>query len=276
MRNSAPALYAKAAFSAYRRTPPAVGRAFRRLDGRLVFVLGCPRSGTTFLAGRIGSLSGFADIGEVHPLKAAIPELVRIDRAEAALRLQRILGLVRRLGAVGDLRAVEQTPESVFLLEPLAIAFPQARFLHLVRDGRDAVTSLLEQGWLSAGREGRDDAGAAYGPEARFWVEPGREAEFAAASDARRAAWAWRRYVSAGLAAEAPLLEVRYERMVSAPEEVAREIAAFLAAPGDELAAALADAHEDSVGRFRRDLSPAQLAEVEAETGPLLAELGYV
>jgi hypothetical protein len=275
MRNSAPALYAKAALSAYRRTPPALARAFRPLDGRLVFVLGCPRSGTTFLADRIGSLAGFADIGEVHPLKAAVSELVRSDRAEAAFRVQRILGLVRRLGGVGDLRAVEQTPEAVFLLEPLTIAFPQARFLHLVRDGRDVVCSLLERGWLSAGRKGGDDAGAAYGSQARFWVEAGREAEFAAASDVRRAAWAWRRYVSAAVSARAPLLEVRYERMVSSPGEVAAEIAHVLAAPELDLAAALADARPDSVGRYRRDLTREQLAEVEEEAGPLLAALGY-
>jgi hypothetical protein len=41
------------------------------------------------------------------------------------------------------------------------------------------------------------------------------------------------------------------------------------------LAAALAEAHDDSVGRFKRDLTTDQVAEVEAEAGELLAELGY-
>ena len=41
------------------------------------------------------------------------------------------------------------------------------------------------------------------------------------------------------------------------------------------LADALAEAHTASVGRWRRELSEEQLADVEAEAGPLLRELGY-
>jgi hypothetical protein len=33
--------------------------------------------------------------------------------------------------------------------------------------------------------------------------------------------------------------------------------------------------HAESVGRWRRDLTAEQLADVEAEAGPLLRELGY-
>ena len=46
-------------------------------------------------------------------------------------------------------------------------------------------------------KEGRDDARLAYGAEPRFWVEPERREEFSQVSDARRCAWAWRRYVEA-------------------------------------------------------------------------------
>ena len=41
------------------------------------------------------------------------------------------------------------------------------------------------------------------------------------------------------------------------------------------MAAALGDAHASSVGRWQRDLTPEQLADVEAEAGELLAALGY-
>ena len=44
---------------------------FGRLDDRLVFVVGSPRSGTTFLAGAIGALPGFVDLGEVGHLNPA-------------------------------------------------------------------------------------------------------------------------------------------------------------------------------------------------------------
>ena len=52
-------------------------------------------------------------------------------------------------------------------------AYPEARAVHIVRDGRDVVCSLLERGWLAAGRAGVDDADLPYGARARFWVEPG-------------------------------------------------------------------------------------------------------
>ena len=112
-------------------------------------------------------------------------------------RLRQILQRVRTLGLAGGLRGVEQTPETSFVLPAALRAYPDALAVHVVRDGRDVATSLLERGWLSAERTGADDAGLAFGPYARFWVEPGREQEFSEVSDATRAAWAWRRYVTA-------------------------------------------------------------------------------
>src|SRR5262245_53629422 len=78
------------------------GQRFGRLDDRFVFVLGSPRSGTTFVAGAIGSVPGFVDLGEVAPVKAAVPELAALGPDEAAARLKRILAVSRRVGLVGD------------------------------------------------------------------------------------------------------------------------------------------------------------------------------
>ena len=50
---------------------------------------------------------------------------------------------------------------------------------------------------------------------------------------------------------------------------------AKLPAGRDDLAESFAAAHANSVGRWRGDLTPEQLADVEAEAGDLLAELGY-
>jgi hypothetical protein len=237
-----------------------------RLDDRLVFVFGSPRSGTTFLAGAIGSLTGFADLGEVNPLKAAIPGV-------SAREIRTIVDRVRRYGLVGSRRAVEQTPEVAFVLPAVAEAFPEATLVHALRDGRDVVCSLLERGWLSAERGGADDTGAAYGPHPRFWVEPGREDEFRAASDARRCAWVWRRYVSAVRDSGVPVIEVRYERLATAPSGTSADLARLLGVPTDAMVAALGAAHASSVGRWHRDLTPAQLADVEAEAGPLLSTI---
>lgn len=247
-----------------------------KLDDRLVFVVGSPRSGTTFLAGAIGSLPGFVDLGEVPPLKAAVPELASLQPREAARRLRRILAVARRVGLVGAVRAVEQTPELAHLVDVLPIAYPNARIVHMVRDGRDVVCSLLEKPWLRPEQARADDAGISYGSYARFWVEPDRRDEFAAVSDARRAAWAWRRYVSAARAARSRVIELRYEQMTQEPDVAARRLGTALEAPADTLGAALGGAHGSSIGRYRDDLSEEQLADVLAEAGDLLRELGYL
>lgn len=261
-----------------RRLAPRRGATLRErfgpLDERLVFVVGSPRSGTTFLAGAIGSLPGFLDLGELPPVKAAVPELVGLDRTEAARRLRRILARSRRLGLVGAVRAVEQTPELAHLVHALPETFPRATIVHIVRDGRDVVCSLLERGWLGAGRAGRDDAEVAYGSYARFWVEPARREEFERASDARRAAWAWRRYVTAARTGD--VHELRYERLAADPPAVAQELAERLEAPVGPLRDALGRVHGASVGRFRRDLDESELRDVLDEAGELLRELGYL
>ena len=245
-----------------------------RLDDRLVFVVGSPRSGTTFLAGAIGSLPGFVDLGEVAPVKAAVPELALLPPEQAAPRLRRILAVSRRVGLVGAVRPVEQTPEMAFVLRAVPLAYPDARVVHIVRDGRDVVCSLLDKPWLRPEQAASDDAGVPYGAHARFWVEPERRAEFESASDARRAAWVWRSYVTAARAADGAL-ELRYEDVTADPEAIAVPLADHLGVAVEPLAAALGRAHASSVGRYRSDLSAEQLAEVEAEAGALLVELGY-
>jgi sulfotransferase family protein len=257
------------------RRGASLGERFGQLDDRFVFVVGSPRSGTTFLAGAIGSLPGFVDLGEVAPVKAAVSELAALPAMDAAARLRRILALSRRVGLVGAVRPVEQTPEMAFVVRAVPLAYPGARVVHIVRDGRDVVCSLLEKPWLRREQGRTDDAGVPYGAYARFWVERERREEFETASDARRAAWVWRSYVTAARMADGAL-EVRYEDVAADPSTVAAELARHLDVPVDPLAAALGHAHASSVGRYRTDLSAEQLADVEEEAGELLRELGYV
>jgi hypothetical protein len=251
------------------------GERFGRLDDRFVFVLGSPRSGTTFLAGAIGSVPGFLDLGEVAPVKAAVPELAALQPDDAARRLRRILAVARRAGLVGSVRPVEQTPELAHVVRAIPLAYPAARIVHIVRDGRDVACSLLEKPWLRRAESASDDAGLPYGAYARFWVEPDRVGEFERASDARRAAWVWRSYVTAARTSGAPLVELRYEELAADPEAVASVLAPALEAPIEPLTRALSRVHAASVGRHRTDLSDEQLADVEEEAGDLLRELGY-
>ena len=254
----------------------ALGERLRGSEDRLVFVVGSPRSGTTFLARALGEQPGFVDLSEVTPHKAAIPELARLPEPEAARRIKVVLERVRGLALVRGWRGVEQTPETAFVLAPALAAYPRGRAVHLIRDGRDVVCSLLERGWLRTGRAGGDDAKLAYGPGARFWVEPERVAEFEAASDAARAAWAWRAYVRAARSVDDPrVLELRYEAIAAAPTLAARTVAEHLGVDPAPLERSLGRFHDSSIGRYARELSAEQLTDVEREAGALLAELGY-
>ena len=268
-------MYGTAAVRVLRNARPwARPRAGAERD-RHVFVIGSPRSCTTFFAGVLGQQPGLVDLSEVKPLKAAIPRLVALPEEEAATQLRRMLDAIRRLGLAGGMRGVEQTPETTFLLGAALRAYPRAQAVHMLRDGRDVVCSLIERGWLSDRRTDADDAGQAYGTHARFWVEPERREEFAQASEATRAAWVWRRYVTAALAAGDRALEVRYEDRAADPAATAGRVAAYLGLETAPLARALATVHAASVGRWRRDLDEQQLADVEREAGGLLRELGY-
>jgi hypothetical protein len=211
----------------------------------------------------------------VRPVKAAVARWRSLPPDDAARELRATLERVRRLAFVRDLRSVEQTPETSFVVGAAVRAYPRGTLLHIVRDGRDVVCSLLEKGWLRDGRAGQDDAGLAYGGHARPWVEPARLTEFAAASEAARAAWAWRSYVTAARAEPEHTLEVRYEEIAAGPGAAAERIASRLGSEPGPLAEALSAVHARSIGRWRRDLTPEQVDDVEREAGALLRELGY-
>jgi len=107
-------------------------------------------------------------------------------------------------------------------------------------------------------------------------VEPERAEEFRAASEARRAAWAWRRYVTAARTAQDRTHELRYEELVKNPESAAETLAGFLDLKPEPLAESFSKAFDRSVGRWQRELSPEQIEDVDDEAGDLLKELGYL
>ena len=156
----------------------------------------------------------------------------------------------------GRTHVAERTPWHVYHLPLIAEVYPDARFVHIVRDGRDAVRSLVAQPW-----------------------GPGTVAG---------AAEEWRASVEAGRAT-APvlagrLLEVRYEALLSATEAEIERIYAHLGLEGS-LDAALAAAgevanlggHDSRVGagKWREGWSRRDVRDFDRVAGDLLRELGY-
>jgi hypothetical protein len=273
-----------------------------------VFVVGCPRSGTTMLQRMLDHhplLSVANDSHFItHPLEQLpigvdpplTPELVewvrnfyRIHRlhlpdesfTESAAGSRTYGEFVGALYSVyarlrGKRLAGEKTGSYVKELPRLHALFPWVRTIHLIRDGRNVALSALE--WR------REDMG---GPSHRqLWqTEP----------VGLCALW-WRKNVAAGRQ-DGPHLgqdhyhEVRYEELVGSPAERLRELAAFLDLPDSSEMAAYhvgKTRHEPGLSSkrawlpptpglrdWRTQMSPRDTALFEALAGDLLAELGY-
>jgi hypothetical protein len=276
-----------------RRHDPALRNpvSARALDPRLhrpVFVIGAPRSGTTFLGSCLGRLPEISYHFEPRLTNAAARCMYDGSwsrrRGAAVFRLSYSALLLAALD--GGRRFAEKNPENSFLVPFLAAEFPGAQFIHIVRDGRDAAVSHAEKPWLAAASAAsgqRGMAGQLHGPQARWWVESPRREEFAQVPDIVRAAWCWRRFTEAALDGVARLppgraAEVRYEAMVSDPAGTADMLGGFLgasAAGRDELRAGMDRARPDSVGRWRAVLSDSDITDVQTEIGPLLTRLSY-
>jgi Sulfotransferase family len=272
-----------------RRSPARLAASLWPSLDRAVFIVGAARSGTTFLGDCIGRLPEISYHHEPPATKAAgryvHDELWSFRRARWFYRL--VAAWLLRVELEGGLRFCDKTPTNALLIPFLDRAFPDCQVIHIIRDGRDAAASHMGKPWLraDAGASGvREPGGYLHGPWAPWWVEPERRAEFQATSDAHRMIWAWRRYTEAALRDGPPLgagryLELRYEQLVAQPGHESERILDFLDIREAASRAAFTDAtgrvQAGSIGGWRRAFGPEELAQITADSGPLLASLGY-
>ena len=176
----------------------------------------------------------------------------------------------------GKPRIAEKTPGNVFWFGPLHQMFPDSPLVHVIRDGRDVVTSLLGVDW--SGPDGQpvpytQDAGAA----ASYWAASVQAGRGVAAQDPGVA----ERYI-----------ELRYEALVAEPEAQMRRLLDFLDERWDSAVLRHHDfkrnlagetsadqvsrpTYTSAIGRWRRDLSAEDKNAVKAVAGELLVELGF-
>ena len=188
---------------------------------RAAFVIGSPRSGTSILAWAVAQhpdmCTGpeadfpyyFGQSGEFDRVwdlctKREDGWIARhgITREEYLACLG--LGLDQLfLRRSKDRRWVDSTPANVLVGPKLALLFPNAQFLHIVRDGRFVVSSLMKSGF-----------------------------DVRAAKDFTFATKTWATYVKAGRefekASPERVLEVRQESLEKDPHSVMREVQEFL------------------------------------------------
>ena len=260
-------------------------------DGEPDFVLigGAGRSGTTLFRAMLGAHPRLYCGPEVKLipvvcqlrqdwLRTLGPELAEagIDepRLDVAVRAF-VRALLENLGAPGQ-RVAEKTPHNLLHMAYLGRLFPNARFLHILRDGRAVAASLVQQRWL----------------------DPHTGAPVWYCADLASAARYWRDLVIA-VRQQAPTvpgryLEVRYEDLVREPEPTLRRVLAFLGERWDpavlrhhEAGAVLsgressseavrAAVHGRAVEKWRERVSAQEEAAIVEVAGEVLRGLGYV
>lgn len=255
-----------------------------------IFVIGAARSGTTFLGDCLGTLPGISYHYEPVLTKAGSRYVYegRWTYQQSERFYRSVYAWLMRLHFDGDLRFAEKTPRNSNVVGFLADVFPDAKFIHIYRDGRDAALSLSKKPWFT--KEGTkklqyEPGGYPMGPYAHYWVEPERSAEFEATSDFHRCIWAWRRLTEVALDWGEKLEperyhELRYESLVDNPSHEADRIIKFMrredTASRDALHTAVKQSRSDSVGAWSRELTETQVADAEHEAGQLLRRLGYL
>ncbi|MCW2876627.1 MAG: Sulfotransferase family protein [Sphaerisporangium sp.] len=164
-------------------------------------------------------------------------------------------------------------PRAAFLHE----IFPQARFVHIVRDGRAVANSWLQMSWW---RGHLGPSGWHYGTLPEAYTE---EWDGEGQSMIHLAGIGWKILMDAYKLTRAGVpahlwLEVRYEDLIADPRKQARVILEFLDLPWTSSFERGFGRHTFMAGRvdaFRRDLTPGQVEQLNRSLGPHLAELGY-
>ncbi len=270
-----------------------------------MFVVGCPRSGTTYLYHVLLSAGNFAiyraESEVFHLLEPRFGDLSVAENRKNLLaawfqsRLFTATGLEREPLAEwvqrecrngGDFlrivmeamarqqgvqRWAECTPDHILYLPRIKQTLPEALVIHIIRDGRDVALSMEKQGWpkqLPWDRTTRRMAGGVY--------------------------WEWmvRKGHRDGEQLGPDYIEVRYEDLVANPRGVLARLSSFIdqELDYDEIQrvaigsvsrpnTSFKDEGQSSgftpIGRWKKFYSPEQLSRFEELIGEGLQEFGY-
>jgi len=287
--------------SATEKSPAAPAQAALRAKAP-VFVLGCPRSGTTVLYHMLLSAGNFAVYrAESNVFSVLQPRFGNLRsrsnrrdllRLWLKSRLFRDTGLnaesisekiLRDCHSAGDFlritmeetarqqgveRWADCTPDHLLYIREIKRQIPNALIVHIVRDGRDVALSYVKQGWSYPFPWDKKEHLSVAG---LYWQ------------------WIVRRGRQYGRALGADYYELHYEDLVEKPHETLRGLSEFV---GQELdyekiqqvgigsvskpnTSFDAGSNFNPVGRWAKQMTPEQLADFESLTGDFLHELGY-
>lgn len=283
----------------------AEGKAIASGTKAPVFVLGCVRSGTTWLYHMLLSAGNFAvyraESNVFNVLEPLVGNLQKANRRRELLKVWQPTRMFKRteleMAAIeprimqecrngGDFlriymetiarqqgveRWADCTPEHILYLERIQRTIPDALVIHVIRDGRDVALSTEKQKWI---RPFSWDKGGEILAAAVFWewmVSHGRRG---------------------GKQMGANYREVRYEDLVLKPHETLAGLSSFVgqeldydrilkvglgsvSKPNTSFGEDKAGAEFSPVGRWKQGLPEETASQLEAALSSTLTELGY-
>jgi hypothetical protein len=253
---------------------------------RIAFIIGCARSGTSILGELLGAHHDVAYKHEADSVwdKAGLGingshRLTEVH-ATSALTTKIHQRFKARLGQGGML--IEKSPRNTLRVPFLRAVFPEAKIIHIVRDGRDVACSLLP----------------GIGGDRWRHLRPPNWRELQAEDEGLlRCAKVWRDVVSLALEdlEGVPHCLVRYEQLVRSPRMVTRKLLDYLELDDDpavvEFSKRITDKtdgyqpqkqrkwfqadHHVRIGRWKANMTQTEAAHVSQILFPTLRRLGY-
>ena len=279
---------------------------------RLFFIVGAQKSGSTWLQRSLNSINGVHCLGEGHFIDRLIQPIAETTRSynqmmqlvaervyegngfydavpNAELRLvmrEWILHILLRNAKVDrkNILAIgDKTPAHSFGLPTLRALFPEARFVHMLRDGRDAAVSAFHHQQRILSKLGQANPEASLEKDAPAWLHK------------------WARFTRAVQKAEQGGIRihtVRYESMLADPNKALRDCLEHIAPdtiwpetdiqknveansfrrqsgrePGQSSNSSFL--RKGQAGSWREELSPTALLRLDPADQELLEQLGY-
>jgi len=255
-----------------------------------IFIGGAGRSGTTLLRVILDSHSRICCGPELkvtpliaqmwHSFQSAQPALAEyeINSADITGIFQQMFQILtsRILKKSQKSRIAEKTPGNASMFLYLFCIFPKSPLIQMVRDPRAVVASLLKMDWIDASTGKPLDYVSSAQAAARYWL---------------REVTAGRQILAHPEAAK-NYLELRYEDLILNPEKSLKKVFEHLGEAwepsvlefhqfdrnlaGESSAQQVNQPlHSEALERWRSELSPGQISEIDEITAALRGELGY-
>ena len=286
-------------------------RAKASIPPRHIVLIGAARSGTKMLRDALAEATGAGRVpydisyvwrygNEAHPDDVLEPDWIDV-KARRYIR--------KFVGRYADGRppsVIEKTVGNALRVPAVAAVLPDAKYIHLIRDGVDVVESAMRQ-WCSSPGLGYlasrlrhvpvrflPHAGSEYlrslsarwehgnGQVGTWGVRyPGIDADLTKLDLLAVCARQWKHAVEGAESAfdrlGVQVAEIRYEQLVSNPSAQVSRLASFagLATDVDSLESMQRRIVRGRVGTGRSSLAPSELADLDTELGSTLTDLGY-